>query len=69
MTSKFRKGSGVYNCRICGKQTRETGNNESAVRLCRKCNDRALRENELNDETDLSWDEIKMILDQEFGKI
>lgn len=69
MTSKFKKGSGKYICRMCGKQTRETGNDESNVRLCRNCNDRVLKENELNDETNLSQDEIKMMLDQEFGKL
>lgn len=35
--SKFRKGSGVYTCGNCGKQTRETGDGESSVELCKQC--------------------------------
>lgn len=41
----FAKGSGVYICRICGKQTRETGEGESDVRLCVDCWDSAGQEN------------------------
>lgn len=26
---KIQKDSGIYNCRVCGKQTRETGEGES----------------------------------------
>lgn len=33
----FKRGSGCYVCRDCGKQTRETGGGESASRLCRDC--------------------------------
>ena len=27
----------VYTCRVCGKRTRETGDCESSVEMCRKC--------------------------------
>ena len=47
--SRFQHGSGVYTCRTCGKRTRDTGNDEAGVRLCRKCFDEATIENEIND--------------------
>lgn len=34
---KFQKGSGVYTCINCGKQTRETGDGESSVEMCAAC--------------------------------
>ena len=44
----FRVGYGVYECRICHKNTR--GNEDSVqVELCGKCYDEATLENELND--------------------
>lgn len=33
----FRQGSGAYKCLECGKTTRETGEGESHVRLCKLC--------------------------------
>lgn len=39
--TKFRSGSGCYDCGNCGKKTRETGEGESSVKLCRKCYDEA----------------------------
>lgn len=36
-SNRFRKGSGVYKCEICGKMTRETGESESFVGLCVYC--------------------------------
>ena len=37
INTKFKKNSGCYKCEECGKQTRETGLNESQVGLCRNC--------------------------------
>lgn len=37
--SHFRHGSGCYECKNCGKQTRDTGEGESGWQLCRKCYD------------------------------
>lgn len=37
----FARGSGCYDCRVCKKKTRETGEGESKVGLCRKCYDDA----------------------------
>ena len=28
---------GTYKCVECGKQTRETGNGESALKMCKRC--------------------------------
>jgi len=46
----FQKGSGVYTCLMCGKQTRETGNGESSCKLCSACYDRSGWENHHSDE-------------------
>lgn len=43
---RFRRGSGRYICRACGKHTRETGEGESALQLCRQCQYEAELENE-----------------------
>lgn len=32
---RFQRGSGTYQCVICGALTRETGEGESAVQMCR----------------------------------
>lgn len=45
MNNRFNKGSGVYTCRICGKSTRETGEGEGELELCRKCYIEAGQEN------------------------
>jgi len=43
--SKFQKGSGVYTCMICEKQTRETGQGESQFCLCAPCMEISQTEN------------------------
>lgn len=35
--STFKRGTGCYTCRVCSKQTRETGDSESEVQLCAAC--------------------------------
>lgn len=47
--SKFRKGSGVYVCELCGKKTRETGNSESDIGLCAHCQEVCGWENHILD--------------------
>ncbi len=47
--SLFQKHSGVYVCRSCGKQTRETGSGESSSLLCNICFNAGGLENEHND--------------------
>lgn len=47
--ARFQRGSAVYTCAVCKKQTRETGDGESSTGLCRRCFDMAGRENEIAD--------------------
>ncbi len=49
--SKFMGGltGAVYTCRICGKKTRETGEDESLVSLCVSCHAMAGQENAHSD--------------------
>ena len=47
--SKFARGSGVYVCHACGKQTRETGAEEGTLELCRRCLLEAYAENAASD--------------------
>jgi len=42
---RFQRGSGVYTCHCCGKQTRDTGNGEAGLDLCRACYEDATDEN------------------------
>jgi len=37
LISKFQKASTTYQCHRCSKRTRETGSDESAYSLCKKC--------------------------------
>lgn len=51
--NRFSKGflsvGGCYECRCCGKKTRETGSDESSVELCAYCYHEAGWENMLAD--------------------
>lgn len=47
--SSFATQGGTYICRICGKRTRETGDCESGVGLCRACNETEGERNEHGD--------------------
>jgi hypothetical protein len=48
-TKRFQTGSGCYTCKICGKQTRETGEGESGCKMCLRCYTASLLENDLSD--------------------
>lgn len=50
--SRFQRGSGCYTCRLCGKQTRDTGHDEASCQLCRRCYEFASWENTHSDEHD-----------------
>lgn len=47
--SKFKVGSGVYKCRCCGINTRETGSGESETTLCADCYELCGMDNFCND--------------------
>lgn len=46
--SKF-NNYGCYICHVCGKKTRDTGNDEASVEMCKECYNKNLKENEKND--------------------
>jgi hypothetical protein len=54
LNSQFARGSAVYACRSCGRNTRSTGRGDNeGVRLCAECYDLAGEENCLSDSGDL----------------
>lgn len=50
MNNRFARGSGVYTCGVCGKQTRQTDPDSAGVGLCGNCYEVAGVENFHNDE-------------------
>jgi DNA-directed RNA polymerase subunit RPC12/RpoP len=58
---RFARGSGVYKCADCGKDTRETGSGESELGLCLEC----MQEGELiNLVNDGGWPELAELAEQ-----
>lgn len=49
---RFKKGRGVFKCIDCGKQTRDTGDNDG-TELCPLCNAKAECGNTLSDTTSI----------------
>jgi hypothetical protein len=63
--SRFQRGSGVYTCRSCGHDTRDTGGDGSGVRLCDTCYELAGEVNHMSDnggETYGTHDEVRAML-------
>ena len=62
-TNRFARGSGMYACRCCNRNTRSTGrgDNENA-KLCVECFELAGYENLLSDQGELSVDEASTVL-------
>lgn len=52
MISRFRKGTGCFTCTLCGKRTRDTGDNGS-VEMCPLCDAKSGCENTLSDTTNI----------------
>jgi hypothetical protein len=48
-SSPFGGPGGTYICRMCGKRTRETGQDESSCGLCKSCFNECNMENEHSD--------------------
>ena len=65
----FYHGSSTYVCDICGKRTRDTGNDEKGVGLCLKCYELSGLENSLSDGhiTKAEYDRKVIIINQKFG--
>ncbi len=47
--ARFQRGSGVYTCRSCGHNTRDTGGDGAGVRCCDICYELAGEENSISD--------------------
>lgn len=47
--STFKRGSGVYECLMCRKKTRDTGGDNTDLRLCANCYEIAGIENAIED--------------------
>lgn len=47
--SRFLRGSGCYACDVCGRKTRNTGNQSMSSKTCSECWDLAGIENEISD--------------------
>jgi hypothetical protein len=46
---RFEYGSGCFKCESCGKTTRDTGHDESMLRMCRLCVVVSYTENSISD--------------------
>jgi len=47
--NRFKRGSGCFNCRVCGRLTRDTGNDNGNVGLCPECLELSGQQNEHSD--------------------
>lgn len=47
--NRFTPNAGAFRCDICHKLTRDTGHNEAALKLCKRCLFEAYVENTLAD--------------------
>jgi len=58
--NKFQGGynGSVYTCHNCKRRTRETGDGESELELCKQCYEEAGNENEHLDNSGQHWNEI-----------
>lgn len=50
--SRFQRGSGMYACVSCKRNTRSTGGDNAELRLCEECYEIAGLENAINDHGD-----------------
>jgi len=50
--SHFKKSSAVFECRHCGRRTRDTDGSNGSVQLCEDCNEGCMQENGMNDTDD-----------------
>lgn len=48
--ARFEKGSGCFDCGVCGRKTRATGGDNDSVKLCEECYEIAGIENQISDQ-------------------
>lgn len=60
--NRFVKGSGVYTCRCCKHNTRDTGGDGSGVGLCDTCYELAGYDNIIQNNEELSKSDIENII-------
>lgn len=60
--SQFKRGQGVYACRCCDRNTRDTGDN-GGVQLCPECYDLAGEENHMSDNGGALYDSPARVLE------
>jgi len=62
-TNRFERGSGLYVCRCCNRNTRSTGRGDNElVKLCADCYDLAGEENHLSDSGGEFYDSPENVL-------
>lgn len=49
--SKFKRGSGVFACTVCGKQTRDVNGQNGQLRMCELCQAKEECGNSISDNT------------------
>lgn len=59
--NRFQKGSGVFTCRTCKHNTRDTGGDNTDVRLCSLCWDLAGEENHILDTGGKTYDSAENV--------
>lgn len=47
--ARFKRFSAVFDCRHCGRKTRDTNGSNGSLRLCEDCEDGCMQENGMND--------------------
>jgi hypothetical protein len=62
--SRFQRGSGVYVCRTCGHNTRDTGGDGAGVQLCDLCFDLAGEENHISDNSGGTYESAENVRSQ-----
>lgn len=54
MTKHFKYGSGVFECKHCGRRTRDTNGDNGNVAMCEDCYEGSMQENGMLDGDELA---------------
>lgn len=49
--NKFKRGSGCFTCHSCGRSTRDTGGDNTSLKLCAECYEIGGIENQISDKS------------------